>query len=185
VEKAQLTIGRHDEQTVRLGDGARHLGEELRPRDTNRDRQTDAVAHLSSQPRGDLGRRARDPLEPANVKERLVDRQPFDERRAVLENAKSRLARLGVGRHSRRDHDRARTQPPGLPATHRGTHSESLGLVARGQHHSRADDDRPAAQAWIISLLDGRVERVEVGVKDRRRAQHEHMFAQRDRIQRP
>jgi hypothetical protein len=26
-------------------------------------------------------------------------------------------------------------------------------------------------------LLDGRVERVEVGVKDRRDVQHEHMFA--------
>ena len=41
----------------------------------------------------------------------------------------------------------------------------------------------PAAQARIVSLLDGRIERVEVGVKDRRGAQHEHMFAQPDWMQ--
>jgi len=129
--------------------------------------------------RRDLGRSARDPLEAPNVEERLVDREPFDERRAVVEDAKGRLARLGIRRHPRRDDDRARAQPPCLPAAHRRAHPEGLGLVARGQHHSRADDDRPAAQARIVSLLDGRIERVEVGVKDRRGAEHEHMFAQR------
>ena len=39
---------------------------------------------------------------PADVEERLVDRQPLDERRRVLEHLEHRLARLRVGRHARR-----------------------------------------------------------------------------------
>ena len=58
VEERQLAVGRHDEQSVRLGHAARHLGEELRPRDADRDRQPDLLAHLAPQPHGDLGRRA-------------------------------------------------------------------------------------------------------------------------------
>ena len=43
-----------------------------------------------------------------------------------------------------------------------------LGLVAGRQHHAAADDHRPAAQPRVVALLDGGVERVEVGVQDRR-----------------
>ena len=56
-----------------------------------------------------------DPLHPAHVEERLVDREPLDERRRVVEDREHRLARLGVGRHARRHDDRVRAQPPRLP----------------------------------------------------------------------
>ena len=65
VQERQLAVGRHDEQPVGLGDAARDLGQELRPRDADRDRQADPLAHVAPQPRGDVDRRAGDPLHPA------------------------------------------------------------------------------------------------------------------------
>ena len=53
-------------------------------------------------------------------------------------------------------------------AAHRGAHAERLRLVAGGEHDAAADDHRPAAQPRVVALLDRRVERVEVGVEDRR-----------------
>ena len=177
MEKRQL-VGGHDEQAVGLRRAARHLGEELRPRHSDRDRQPDPLQHVAPQPHRDLDRRARQPAQSADVEERLVDREPLDERRRVLEHPEHRLARLGVGRHPRRDDDRTRAQPPGVRTPHRRADTEGLGLVARGEHDSSADDHGPAAQTRIVPLLDGRVERVHVGVEDRRRATgHEHMFA--------
>ena len=98
---------------------ARHLREELRSGDADRDRQPDLVEHP---PRGAAPRsrwRSREPLEPANVEERLVDREPLDERRGVLEDREHRLARLRVRGHPRADDDRVRAEPPRLPAAHR------------------------------------------------------------------
>ena len=50
VQERQLSTRRHDQQPVRLGDAARHLGEELRAGDTHRDRQAHPLAHLGTQP---------------------------------------------------------------------------------------------------------------------------------------
>ena len=177
VEKGQLTIRRHHQQTVRLGHAARDLGEELRSGHADRERQTDPLEDLAPQPCGDLGGPARDPLHPVDVEEGLVDRQPFDQRRRVLEHAEQRLARLGVGRHPGLDHDRVRAQPTGLGTAHRGADAVGLGLVAGGQHDAAADDHRPPAQPPIVSLLDRREERVDVRVEDRSFVPHEHMFA--------
>ena len=111
-----------------------------------------------------------DPPQPADVEERLVDRDALHQRRRVVEDLEDRPAGLGV----RRDpglttmapgHRRRAWAPPIADA-----HAERLGLVAGGQHDAAADDHRPAAQARIVPLLDRGVERVEVGVQDRRLA---------------
>jgi hypothetical protein len=52
-----------------------------------------------------------------------------------------------------------------------------LRLVACGQHDPGADDDGPAAEARIVTLLDRRVEGVDIGVEDRRLDRCERMFA--------
>ncbi len=105
----------------------------------------------SSTPRPQLARRsppaARDRSQPADVEERLVDREPLDERRRVVEHREHGLARLGVGRHPRRHDDRVGAQPPRLPPAHRGPDAVRLGLVARREHDSAADDHGPPAQA--------------------------------------
>ena len=111
VEERELLVGRHDEQPVRLRDRARHLGEELRPGDADRDRQADPVEHVAPEALGDLDRRPEAPLHPAHVEERLVDREALDERRRVLEHLEDGLARLDVRGEARLDDDRVRAEP--------------------------------------------------------------------------
>ena len=177
MQERELGVGRHDEQAVGLGHAACHLGQELRPRHPDGDGQADPLADGPPQPGRDLDGRARDPAHPAHVEKRLVDRQPLDQRGGVLEHPVDRPARLGVCRHPRPHDDRLRAQAAGIRAAHRGAHAVRLGLVAGREHDSRPDDDRPPAQARVVSLLDRRVERVEIGVQDRRLGQHERMFA--------
>ena len=166
MQEGKLSLRRHDQEAVGLRHAARDLGEELRPGHADRDRQADALAHVAAQSHGDLDGGPRDPLQPAHVEERLVDRQPLDQRRRVFEHPVHRLARLGVGRHARLDDDRPRAQPAGLCSTHRRADAVRLGFVAGCQHHAPTDDHRPAAQTRIVSLLDRGVERIQVGVQD-------------------
>ena len=118
VEEVELALGRDDQQPVGLGLRARHLGEELRARDADRDRQPDLLAHLAPQPPRDLLRRAGDPLHPARVEERLVDRERLDLRRGVVEHLEHRAARLAcrpssaAGRRSPSGHRRLARCPP-------------------------------------------------------------------------
>ena len=137
VEERQLLVGRDHEQAVGLGHAARHLGEELRAGHADGDGQADLLADVAPQPHGDLGGRSRHPPQAAHVEEGLVDRQPFDQRRGVLEHLEHRLAGLGVGRHAGRDHDGPGAQPPGQRAAHRRADAEGPGLVAGRQHHAR------------------------------------------------
>ena len=94
MEKRELAFWWHDEQAVRLRNGARNLREELCARDADRHRQAHSFADIAPQPPCDLDRCAGDPLHAAHVEERLVDREPFHERRRVLEHLVERLARL-------------------------------------------------------------------------------------------
>ena len=111
VQELQLGVGRDDQQAVGLGDAARHLGEELGPGDPDRDRKADLLQELPAQSHRDLGRRARDPPQPTDVQEGLVDREPFDERRRVVEHLEHRLACPAIGIHPRTNDDRLRAQP--------------------------------------------------------------------------
>ena len=110
-------------------------------------------------------------------KSELVDREPLDKRRRVLEHAEERLARIGVRSHARWHDDRVRTELPGEPYAHRGADAVRLRLVAGGENDARADDHRPPAQRGIVALLHGGIEGVDVGVQDRRLRAHERMFA--------
>ena len=91
--------------------------------------------------------------------------------------SKTALLASRVGRHPRRDGDHVRTEATGLATAHRGADAVCARLVAGREHDSHPDDDGSAAQATVVSLLDRREERVEVGVEDVRLASHEHMFA--------
>ena len=92
--------------------------------------------------RAAISRAPREPFEPADVEERLVDREPLDERRRVLEDREHGLARLRVRRHPRRDDDGVRAEPPRLAAAHRRLDAVRLRLVARREHDPAADDHR-------------------------------------------
>ena len=173
MQERQLTVDRDDQQTVRLRDAARHLGEELGPGHAHGDRQADLLEDLSAEADRDLRGRPRDLPQPTDLQERLVDRQPFDERRGVVEDLEHRLARRAVGLHARRDDDRLRAQPERLDVAHRRAHPERLGLVAGGQHHAAPHDHGAAPQARVVPLLDRRVEGVGVRVQDRAFVRHD------------
>ena len=177
VQEGELALGRHHQQPVRLGDPARDLGEELRPRDADRDRQAYPLAHLPPQQLGHRRRRPGQPAHAADVQERLVDREALDPRRGVLEDLVDVLARLGVGGHPRLDHHRGWAQAQRARNAHRGADAAALRLVAGREHDPRADDHRPAPQPRVVALLDRREEGVEVRVQDRGLTRHEHMFA--------
>ena len=102
-----------------------------------------------------------------DVEERLVDREPLDDRRGILEDAEDRLARLHIRGEPRRDDDRVRAETARDRAAHRGADAECLRLVARGEDDSGADDDRAAEQPRLVTLLDRGEERVEIGMEDR------------------
>ena len=162
-------VGRHDEQAVGLCDAARDLGEELGPRDPDRDRQADLARARARRSRAAISAGVPgDPAHPAHVEERLVDRQrprrpatcPRRPRRPPCSPPSTPSIRGGTTTacgHSRR----------ASPAAHRALHAERLRLVAGREHHAAADDHRPPAQPRVVALLDRREERVEVGVEDR------------------
>jgi hypothetical protein len=177
MEEAELVVDRHHEQAVRFGDAARDLRQELRARHADRDRDADALAHLGAEPHRDLGRRSGDALEPADVEERLVDREALDQWRRVAEHVEHRVAGFAVRLHPWTDHDRLWAHPACLCLAHRGVHAEGLGLVAGGEHHAATDDHRLAAQRRVVALFDGRVEGVGVRVQDRGSLAHRTMLA--------
>ena len=71
----------------------------------------------------DLRGRAAEPPQAAHVEERLVDREPLDQRRRVPEHLEHRLAGLGVGRHPGLDHDGLGAEAPRLRSAHRRAHA--------------------------------------------------------------
>ena len=104
------------EQPVGLRDAARDLREELRACDADGDRQADLARARSRRSVRAISSGVPDAaLHPAHVEERLVDREPLDERRGVVEHAEHRLARLAVRREPRRHDDRLRAQLPRPP----------------------------------------------------------------------
>ena len=177
VKEHELALARHDEQPVRLRHAARDLREELRAGDADRQRKADTLAHLAPQPHGDARRTADTALHAAHVEERLVDRQPLDERRRVVEHLEHRLARRGVRVEAGAHDGRVRAQAQGRPVAHRRADPAGLRLVTRREHDTHAHDHRPAAQAGVVPLLDRGEECIEIGVENR----HEHMFAHRTR----
>ena len=168
MQELEFAVGLDQQQPVGLGDTARDLRQELGAGDADRDRQADPLAHLGSQPAGDVDRFSGDPPQAAHVEEGLVDRQPLDDRRRVVEHLEHRLAGLRVGLEAGRHDDEIRAHLARLELGHRCVHTEALGLVAGGEHDAAAHDDGTVAQPRIVALLDRGVERVEVGVQDRR-----------------
>ena len=67
-----------------------------------------------------------------------------------------------------------------MTTTHGRSHAVRARLVARGEDDTTAYDDRSAPQPRLVTLLDGCVEGVQVGMQDGGVARHEHMFAQCD-----
>ncbi len=173
IEEGALVAGVHHDEPVGLGDLRGDLGEVLRARRADGDRQPDLGADPRADPLADDLGRAEQVHRSGDVEERFVDRDALDQRREVAEHGHHLIGQplvlreVAVRRTDRSGHSCLRP-----PARHPALHAEPLGLVRGGQHDTAADGDRPAAQRRIEQLLDGRVERVEVGVQDRGTGRH-------------
>jgi hypothetical protein len=174
MQELELTAWLDEQEAVGLADCTGDLREELGARDADRDGQPDLLLDLASEPLGHLRRSAADLSQTGDVEERLVHRDPLDERGGVAEDLEDGLARLDVGVHPGRNDDGVAAQCACLRPAHGGTHSEGLRLVACREHDTAAHEDWSSPQARVVPLLDRRVERVEIGMHD-----HEHMFARR------
>ncbi len=109
--------------------------------------------------------------EAGDVEERLVEREPLDERRELAEHREDLLRDPPVLGMVRRDHDQAGTGPPGGPHRHGGADAERTGLVGGGgddpPRTAAADDHRPGPERRVAKTLDLDEEGVHVDVEDR------------------
>ncbi len=162
---ARLRPGRPE--PVRLRRARGHLRERLRAGHADADREPEVVANLLPQLRGYPLGGPGDPLEAADVEERLLEREPLDRRRRPAEDLEELPARPRVLVEVRVDRDRLGAEPTRRVSAHASCDAAGLRLVARRHDDTGADDDRPPAQGGIPPLLDRREERVDVGVQDR------------------
>ncbi len=107
-----------------------------------------------------------------DIGEGLVDRDPLDQRREILEHLDGGVAQPLVVLEMAADEDQVRTQRPRLPSRHAAADSEGLGFVGRREHHPAAHRDRLAAQRRVEQLLDRGIEGIEVGMQDGGRRFH-------------
>ena len=180
MQEVQLAFGFDDEQPVGLGDTARDLGEELRAGDADGDRQADPRDHVLAQADRDLARVCPrpGPSPPTSRNASSID-SAFDQRCRVVEHLEHGPARFGVRVGMRGGDDQAGAQPARLPSVHRGAHAEGLGLVARGEHDTAADDRRAcrAGAGRRAARPTRRSCRGRRAGSRRDRPGHEHMFA--------
>ena len=111
-----------------------------------------------------------------HVEEGFVERQAFDHRRVLVKDREHLVRDFAVHRHARLHADGVRAAAQRLADRHGGAHAELAHLVAgRGDHAAiagAADDDRLAAQARVVALFHGCVERIHVDVQDGARRGH-------------
>ncbi len=168
IEELPLTIGIDHNQPVRLGHLRRDLGQVFGAGGTHRDRKAHLVAHPGPNRRRDLSGWSEQPPRATDVQERLVDRDPLHHGRVLTEDRHDPIAQSLVLLEVSRDEHQVGAGLAGPPPGHPTRHAEALRLVRCGQHHPAAHRHRPATQPRVKQLLDRCVERVEVGMQDRR-----------------
>ena len=181
VEELALAIGWHHHQSIGLGHLRGDLGEVLRARGSDRDGQAHLGAHALADAGGDVLGWPEEVHGPADVEERLVDGDALDQWREVAEYRHHLVGQALVVAEVPAHEREVGAQLLRPPSRHAALHPEALRLVRGSEHHAAADGDGHAAQIGLQQLLDGRIERVEVGVEDGGTGGHpgslgEHVF---------
>src|SRR5580693_3008071 len=166
MKEVQLRLGINDHEPVWLGDLRGYFGKVLGTRDADRDRQAELSLDAAPDRGGDLGRLAKEVDAAFNVRESLINRNPLNERREIVEHPDGGVAETLVLVEMPIDKDKLRTNLLRPPPRHAAANAESLRLVRCGEHNSTADRDGLAAERSVEHLLDRSVEGVEVSVKD-------------------
>ena len=103
---------------------------------------------------------------PGHVEKGFVDRDPLHPRSEIAKDVDDLVAQALILMELSADEAQAGAEAARPPARHSGLNPEGSGLVGRRQHHTTADRNRQTPQGRIEQLLDGRIERIEVGVQD-------------------
>ena len=164
--EVQLRLWIDDHQPVWLGDLRGDFGKVLGARDPDRDRQAELSLDAAPNRGGDLSRLAEEVGAAFNVRESLINRNPLNERREIVEHFDGGVAEALVLLEMPIDENKLRTNLLRPPPRHAAANAESLRLVRCGEHNSTADRDGLAAERSVEHLLDRSVEGVEVSVKD-------------------
>ena len=176
VEELQLQTGLDDEQPVGLGNRACNFREELRRCDADAQRQSDLASNPFAQRLRNRAAITNQPPQTGHVDEGLIDREPLNLRRRFPEDLEHRLTGLGIRAHPSGDDDGVGTQALRFANARRTANAPAFGLVTRSGDDAHTHQHRATAQRWIVALLHGRVERIEIGMQDRayqdRRSSH-------------
>ena len=168
IEKLPLLPDRDDDQPVGLGNLRCDLGQVLRAGHADRDGQADLVLDPAANRRRNADGRTEQGDRASDVEERLVNRDAFNQRREVVKDRHDLIAEALVLVKVAADEAQGRTQLAGSASRHPAADAERARFVRGGQHDATADRDRNPAQGRVEELLDGRIERVEVSVQNRR-----------------
>src|SRR5437016_12400071 len=96
----------------------------------------------------------------------LVDGNPLDQRREIVDHLDSGIAQPLVVLEMAIDKNELRTEPARLPSRHAAADPEGLGFVRSGKHNPTTDGDRLATQRRVEQLLDRGIEGIQVCMKD-------------------
>ena len=155
-----------DREAARLAQVRRYLGQELAIGEADRGGDADLLFHRADEARQHQRRRQAVQLfRAAEVEERLVDGDRFDQRRQRLHHRADLPPDAGVFLHVRLDDDGVGAGFQRLEHRHRRTDAVDAGDVAGRRAHAAlaaADDDRLVLQFRIVALFHRRVEGVAV-----------------------
>ncbi len=164
-------MGSDDEQPVGLLPVAGDLGEKLVGRDPGGHRDIELLPHPPADIAGDQGGAAIEQLALGDIQVGFVEGQRLDQLGVVLEDPVDLPRHLLVDLEARLDEHQVGTELLRLMGGHGRPHPKGPGFVVAGGDHPAAIRgpayrQRLAAQARIVTHLDGRIEAVTVDMDD-------------------
>ena len=96
----------------------------------------------------------------------LVDGNPLDEGREIVDHLDGGIAQPLVVLEMAADKSQLRTEFARLPSRHAAADPEGLGFVRSGKHNPTTDGDGLAAQRRVEQLLDRGIEGIQVCMED-------------------
>ncbi len=163
-------VGLDDEEAVWLAPVGGDLGEELVGGDAGGGGEVEFVADLLADGAGNAGGGGEAGLVFGDVEVGFVEGERFDEIGVALEDLAGDARDGAVTGEVGRDEDCLRAETLGGDGGHGGANAEDAGFIGCGADDGAVaapgDDDRFAAQLWVVPLFDGGVEGVHVDVND-------------------
>jgi len=166
VKEFQLGVGIDNHQPVGLGCLRGNFRQMLGARHANRDRKAKLRPHTVADCARNLGRRTEEMGASRDIGKRLVDGNPLDEGREIIDHLDGGIAQPSVVLEMAVDKSELRTEFARLPSRHAAADPEGLGFIRSGKYDPAADGDGLAAQGRVEQLLDRGIEGIQVCMED-------------------